>query len=106
MQDDDPRGNTSVALLKEVVAHMRANGVRRVWMCRGQLELEVELDPAAQLLGEGAGSASEGDTEAQQAEKRGKGLCIAHGCDKPGGHMGQPYCRPHFQAELNGAQTT
>ena len=38
-------------LLREVTAHMRETGVRRVRMVRGPLELEVELDPAAQYLG-------------------------------------------------------
>ena len=107
VQDGEPRGASTLDLLKEVTAHMRANGVRRVWVARGQLELEVELDPAAQLIDDGE---SEGQTDAEREkqleEKRAKGLCVTPGCDKPGGHMNQPYCRQHFLTELNGVQTT
>lgn len=83
---------------------MRENGVRRVRVVRGSLELEAELDPAAQYLPPG------GEAEEPEGltidEKRAKSLCLARGCDKPGGHMGQPFCRTHFLAEMNGAQTT
>ena len=93
-----------MALLKEVTEHMRANGVRWVRMARGALVLEVELDPAAQYLGRG--DDSEPETDVAREEKRAKGLCVATGCEKKGGHMGQPHCRQHFLAEMNGAQTT
>lgn len=84
---------------------MREAGVRRVWMKRGQLELEVELDPAAQYLGEDKATDA-AEEQAKAEEKRAKGLCSSRGCEEKGGHMGQPYCRRHFLAEMNGAQTT
>jgi hypothetical protein len=105
--EDEPRGHSSMTLLREVTAHMREHGVRRVRLARGPLELEVELDPAAQYLGKGDNSEQEATDRARLAEeKRIKGLCVADGCEKKGGHMGQPFCRQHFLAEMNGAQTT
>lgn len=103
MQQDEKQRGGSIALLKEVTEHMRASGVRRVWMKRDALELEVELDPAAQYLGKDEPEEPAGEN---LEEKRAKGLCVASGCDKKGGHMGQPYCRQHFLAEMNGAQTS
>lgn len=104
---DADSGSSSVALLKEVTAHMRANGVRRVRMARGSLELEVELDPAAQLLNQPEPEGpSEQELEAKREEKRAAGLCIVDGCEGKGGHMGQPTCRKCFLAEVNGAQKT
>lgn len=85
---------------------MKPNGVRRVRIVRGALELDVELDPAAQFLGSEPPTADDGAAEKLAEEKRGKGLCVSSGCEKTGGHMGQPYCRAHFLAEVNGAQTT
>lgn len=86
---------------------MREHGVRRVRIARGPLELEVELDPAAQYLGaEEPDGPSEEEKQRLAEEKKAKGLCPAGGCESKGGHMGQPWCRQHFLAEVNGAQTT
>ena len=107
VSEPESRGVSTLDLLKEVTAHMRAHGVKRVWIARGPLELEVELDPAHQFLG---GGDDEGQTDAEaekeREEKRAKGLCVSRGCGAPSGHLGSPHCRQHFLAEMNGAETT
>lgn len=84
---------------------MREQGVRRVRIARGSLELDVELDPASQYLGKDEQGATDAETEKETEEKRAKGLCVSRGCSSTGGHLGNPYCRQHFLAELNGVQT-
>jgi len=106
VSEPEPRGAATLGLLKEVTAHMREHGVKRVWIARGELQLEVELDPAHQFVG---GGSDEGKTDAEaekeREEKRAKGLCVSRGCSAPAGHLGSPHCRQHFLAEMNGVET-
>lgn len=107
VSDSEQRGASTIDLLKEVTAHMRAFGVKRVWIARGPLELEVELDPANQFLNSGKDEGqTDAEAEKEREEKRAKGLCVSRGCSAPAGHLGSPHCRQHFLAEMNGAETT
>lgn len=100
------RQSGSVELLKEVVAYMREQGVRRVRIARGQLELDVELDPASQFLGKDEPEEDAAALAKAAEEKLAKGLCASKGCSSKSGHLGSPHCRQHFLAEMNGAETT
>jgi ABC-type cobalamin transport system ATPase subunit len=100
------RPSGSVELLKEVVAVMREQGVRRVRIVRGSLELEAELDPASQFLGKEEPPEDAEAAAKAAAEKLAKGLCASKGCPSKSGHLGSPHCRQHFLAEMNGAETT
>ncbi len=94
--DQEKYKPASLELLEQVTAHMRANGVRKVRIARGELELEVELDPAAQYL--------QRDTEPAPAETEVKkvGQCTEPGCTERGGHLNSAYCRAHWQKALSG----
>jgi hypothetical protein len=106
VSDPEQRGASTLELLKEVTAHMREFGVKRVWIARGPLELEVELDPASQFVGAGKDEGqTDAEAEKEREEKRAKGLCVSRGCSAPAGHLGSPHCRQHFLAEMNGVET-
>jgi hypothetical protein len=93
----DPHKSSSIDLLEQVTNHMRANGLRRVRIVRGELELDVEVDPAHQYLPSPAGE----DLKSEPEQKR-EGACSEPGCDANGGHLGSAYCRPHWQKAMNG----
>lgn len=101
MEQQDKKPWSSLELLAAVTAHMRANGVRYTRIVRGDLQLEVELDPAAQYLGDKEPEGSETPPE-DPAEKLAKGLCSAQGCEHKGGHLGSAYCRDCFRKGMNG----
>jgi hypothetical protein len=84
------------ALLSELTAHMVSKGVRRVKLASEQgWNLEIELDPAAQFL-------NADSTERIEPKPKPPGECRSPGCEKKGGHMGQPWCPGHFAAQLRG----
>lgn len=93
------------AVAFELIAHMKANGVRRMRLG----DLEVELDPAAQYL-DGAGAGDEPDavqaqdTPEERAAKIASGKCVFSGCTDSANFLGQPYCRKHGRMGLAGVE--
>lgn len=90
---------TEVERVAALVELMIAKGVRRVriigYSCNGAFipGIEVELDPAAQLINR------HGD-ETPPAPEKEPGACKWGDCKARGGHMGQPYCREHFHLAM------
>lgn len=101
MEQQEKKTLSSLELLEAVTAHMRSNGVRYTRIVRGDLQLEVELDPAAQYMGGKEPESAESPPE-DESEKRAKGICVAPGCEKPGGHLGSAHCREHLLKGMNG----
>jgi hypothetical protein len=99
------------ALAFELTEHMADKGVRHMKLGgspghNGQLggaafggswHLELELDPAAQLIRASAEEVTRADPKPKP-----DGECPVVGCEKRGGHMGQRWCAGHFQAALRG----
>lgn len=83
------------ALAVELTDHMAKRGVRRIALSANGCSLEVELDPAAQVL-------NADPVEREQPAPKPPGECAATGCEGKSGWLGTPYCRGHFQAELRG----
>jgi hypothetical protein len=81
--------------LAELIDLMVAKGVRRI----KDGDLEVELDPAAQLIN---APKVEQEQVATAEDKKVAGLCPFRGCKDKGGHMRTPYCRAHFSVALTG----
>lgn len=90
---------TEVERVAALVELMVAKGVRRVRF-EGCIDrkgvnvpgLEVELDPAAQLINR--------HDEPPPAPEKEPGLCRWGDCKARGGHMAQPYCREHFHLAM------
>lgn len=85
------------ALAVELTEHMAEKGVRRARLQTLDWKLELELDPAAQVI-----RASADDTARIEPKPKPDGECPVVGCEKRGGHMGQRWCAGHFQAALRG----
>jgi hypothetical protein len=77
-----------------LIDRMVAKGVRRLrWG-----ELELELDPAAQIIN---APPVESTPAEDPAKKAAEGLCAGSGCTERGGWLNTAYCRTHFKAGLN-----
>lgn len=81
--------------LRELIDLMVAKGVRRV----KDGDLEVELDPAAQLIN---APRVEQEQVASAEDKKAAGLCPFKGCSEKGGYMRQAFCKAHFSVALSG----
>lgn len=101
------------ALAAELTDHMVAKGVRHMKLggsppvqgigsavLGGSWHLEIELDPAAQVLAQGI------PLEREAPKAKPPGECAAPGCEAKGGWLGTAYCRGHFQAELRGQRSS
>lgn len=92
------------SLAVELTEHMADKGVRSLKLGSsgphqegGGWHLELELDPAAQVIRDNAQA-----TERPEVKPKPDGECPVAGCEKRGGHMGQRWCSGHFQAALRG----
>jgi hypothetical protein len=81
--------------LGKLIDLMVARGVRRVRTA----DVEVELDPAAQLLN---AAEPEQEQSASPEDKKAAGLCPFKGCDRKGGYLRQQFCATHFGVALSG----
>jgi hypothetical protein len=91
------------SLAAELTEQMAEKGVRKLRIeseaygtDRGW-KLELELDPAAQVIRASAEEVTRADPKPKP-----DGECPVVGCEKRGGHMGQRWCSGHFQAALRG----
>lgn len=84
----------ALALIEELTERMVTRGIRRLAVHSRALELELELDPAAQQLRPRESVPSEPKREKPPGE------CVVTACEKKGGHLRTPYCRDHWHAEL------